>query len=271
MPITSNSELKDELITWYNTNQSTVPLSPLTDDPHTPLAGFYIMPEIDIKTNLPDGKKDTSRVKSLQDLFTSGRKVPQEIYLSAVAGFGKTAFTKYLALTWCQAHKQDETYKYFKEEDLKTLSGFEFLFRVELRNSAKVCDVDDMIEQQVIQYLPSAPSMPKGFLKDILRDEKYLVILDGLDEWTHPENDCSKLPKSIPHRYAREKCITLTTTRPWKFGISDLKSYQVDKTVELVKLDKMRSRIKKEIPDVLFPGVDLNALFRQQIYMPRER
>jgi hypothetical protein len=33
----------------------------------------------------------------------------------------------------------------------------------------------------------------------------------------------------------------------------------------------MRSRIKKEIPDVLFSGVDLQTLFQQQIYMQRER
>ncbi|XP_060562543.1 uncharacterized protein LOC132722128, partial [Ruditapes philippinarum] len=122
----SKQKLKDELITWYNTNQSTVYLSPLTDAFPTPLAGFYIMPEIDIQTNLPGGRKETTRVKSLHDLFTSGRKVPREIYLSAVAGFGKTAFSKYLAITWCQAHKKDENYKHFKEEVLLALSGFEF-------------------------------------------------------------------------------------------------------------------------------------------------
>ncbi|XP_060556117.1 uncharacterized protein LOC132716801, partial [Ruditapes philippinarum] len=239
-------KLKVELITWYNTNQSTVPLSPLTDDSHTPLAGFYIMPDIDIQTNLPGGRKETTRVKSLQDLFTPRKKVSQEIYLSAVAGFGKTSFSKYLAITWCQAHKKDENYKHFKEKELEALSGFEFLFLVILRDSAKFCDVDDMIEQQVIQYLPCSSSMPKEFLKgllsSILRDEKCLVILDGLDEWSHPDNDCTKLPKSIPHRYTREKCVILTTTRPWKLGVSNLKTYQIDKTVELVKLDKHNVR-----------------------------
>ncbi|XP_060556992.1 uncharacterized protein LOC132717521 [Ruditapes philippinarum] len=235
-------ELKDELITWYNTNQSTVDLSPLTDAIPIHLAGFYIMPEIDIHTYLSGGRKETTRVKSLQDLFTCGRKVPREIYLSAVAGFGKTAFSKYLAITWCQAHKKDENYKHFKEEELEALSGFEFLFLVLLRDSAKVCDVDDMIEQQVIQYLPCSSSLPKGLLKDILRDEKCLVILDGLDEWTHPDNDCTRVPKSIPHRYAREKCVILTTTRPWKLGVSNLKTSQMDKTVELVKLNKDNSR-----------------------------
>ncbi|XP_060564224.1 uncharacterized protein LOC132723517 [Ruditapes philippinarum] len=236
LPSQSKKDLKNELITWYNTNKSTVCLSPLTDAFPTPLAGFYIMPEIDIQTYLPGGRKETTRVKSLQDLFTWGKKVPQEIYLSAVAGFGKTAFSKYLALTWCQAHQKGENYKHFKEEELKALSSFEFLFMVELRDSAKVCDVDDMIEQQVIQYLPCSSSMPKGLLKDILHDEKCLVILDGLDEWTHPDNNCTRLPKSIPHRYAREKCVILTTTRPWKLGMSNLN--QIGETVELVKLNE---------------------------------
>ncbi|XP_060578465.1 uncharacterized protein LOC132735526 [Ruditapes philippinarum] len=238
--IESKQKLKNELITWYKTNQSTVPLSPLTDAAPTPLAGFYIMPEIDIQTYQACGGKETTRVKSLQDLFISGRKISQEIYLSAVAGFGKTAFSKYLALTWCQAHQKDENYKHFKEEELKALSCFEFLFLVLLRDSAKVCDVDDMIEEQLIQNLPCSSSMPKGLLKDILHDEKCLVILDGLDEWTHPDIDCSRLPKSIPHRYAREKCVILTTSRPWKLGMSDLN--QKGKTVELVKLniDKVR-------------------------------
>ncbi|XP_060590403.1 uncharacterized protein LOC132745471 [Ruditapes philippinarum] len=234
--------LKDELIRWYNTNQSTVFLSPITDDVPTPLAGFYIMPEIDIQTYLPGGRKETTRVKSLQDLFTSGRYSSREIYLSAVAGFGKTAFSKYLALTWCQAHKKDENYNHFKEEELEAISCFEFLFLVLLRDSTKVCDVDDMIEQQVIQFLPCSSSLPKGLLKDILRDEKCLVIIDGLDEWTHPDNFCTRLPKGIPHRYRREKCVILTTTRPWKLGDSNVKTSQMDKTIELVKLNEDNSR-----------------------------
>ncbi|XP_060577424.1 uncharacterized protein LOC132734654 [Ruditapes philippinarum] len=202
------------------------------------------MPEVDIQTNLSDGRKETTRVKSLGDLLTLDRNVPLEIYLSAVAGFGKTAFSKYLAITWCQAHKNDENYNHFKDEELEALSGFEYLFLVLLRDTAKVCDVDDMIEQQVIQYLQCSSSMPKeflkGLLKDILRNEQCLVILDGLDEWTHPDNDCLKLPKSVPHRYAREKCVILTTTRPWKLGVSNLEISH--KTVELVKLNKHKRR-----------------------------
>ncbi|XP_060552568.1 uncharacterized protein LOC132713880, partial [Ruditapes philippinarum] len=236
------SELKDELIRWYNTNHSTVPLSPLTDDCDTPVAGFYILPEIDVHTHLPGGRKETTRVASLHDLFISDVNVPREIYLSAVAGFGKTAFSKYLTIAWCQAHQNNENYVYFEEEVVNALSDFSFLFLVFLRDSTEVCDVDDMIEQQVIQNLPCSNKMPKGLLKDLLRDEKCLVILDGLDEWTHPDNDCTRIPKSIPHRYAREKCVILTTTRPWKLGVSNLKTSQIDKTIELVEFNKYYSR-----------------------------
>ncbi|XP_060583145.1 uncharacterized protein LOC132739442 [Ruditapes philippinarum] len=237
-------KVKNELITWYNTNHSTVPLSPLTGDFGTPLAGFYIMPEIVKQTNLPGGRKETTRVESLHDLLTPGRNIPREVYLSAVAGFGKTAFSKYLALTWCQAQKTDENYKHFKEKEIKALSGFDFLFLVLLRDSGKFCDVDEMIDQQVIKSLPcsSSDSLPKDLLKDILRYETCLVILDGLDEWSHPDNKCTRLIKDIPHRYAREKCVILTTTRPWKLGVSNLKASQIDKTVELVKLNEDNER-----------------------------
>ncbi|XP_060555853.1 uncharacterized protein LOC132716568 [Ruditapes philippinarum] len=236
--ITYRKKLKDELIKWYNTNQSTVPLSPLTDDLDSPLAGFYVMPDIDIHTNIFSQERETTRVKSLEEVFTSSGRVVREIYLSADAGFGKTAFSKYLAITWCQAHQKDQNYKYFKEEELKALSGFEFIFLVLLRDSVQVCNIDDMIEQKIIKCLPCSSSLPKDFLKEILSREKCLVILDGLDEWTHPDNACTRSHENLPHRYARENCAILTTTRPWKLGVSNLRTSQMDRTIELAKLNK---------------------------------
>ncbi|XP_060575099.1 uncharacterized protein LOC132732643 [Ruditapes philippinarum] len=240
--IDDKQKFKDVLITWYNTFQSTVPLSPLTDGFDTHLVGFYVMPGMNILVNLPGGKKEKTRVKSLQGLFTSGSNDLKEIYLCADAGFGKTAFSKYLAITWCQAHKNDDNYKHFEEDVLQALSGFEFMFLVLLRDSATECGVYDMIKQQIINNLPCKSEIPKNLLNDILRNEKCLVILDGLDEWTHPDNDCSRLPKIIPHRYASEKCVILTTTRSWKLGISNLRTCPIDRTVELVKFTKESAR-----------------------------
>jgi hypothetical protein len=83
-----------------------------------------------------------------------------------------------------------------------------------------------------------------------------LIILDGLDEWTHPENSCSEKHEKIPHRYERDNCVILTTTRPWKLGFSNLKASQVSKKVELVGLNAVsraqleRNAIRKMIDHV---------------------
>ncbi|XP_053381745.1 uncharacterized protein LOC128549249 [Mercenaria mercenaria] len=80
----------------------------------------------------------------------------------------------------------------------------------------------------------------------ILRRERFLIILDALDEWVHPEKKCEKEPKTIPHRNAREKCVILTTTRPWKLGVLNLKNSEIDKKVELVKLTSESAQTLEE-------------------------
>jgi hypothetical protein len=236
--------LKNDLIALFKTNYSSVPLSPLVEEYDSPLAGFYVMPEIHMQTDVFARKKETARVKSFEDLFSSGSKIAREIYLSADAGFGKTAFSKYLATAWCQAHQKDggEICGLFKEEELKALAGFEFAFLVLLKDSANVCDIDIMIDQQIIGNLPCTSSLPENLFKEILDKEKCLIILDGLDEWTHPRDDCKRLPKNIPHRYARENCVILTTTRPWKLGDVNLKKSQTDKIIELIQLNDESAR-----------------------------
>jgi hypothetical protein len=186
-------------------------------------------------------EEERSPIKSLKDLFSTGSGDLQEIYLSADAGFGKTAFSKYLAITWCQAHCHDENYACFKDDELKTLFDFEFLFLVLLRNCTSVCNVDDMIEQQITKKLPSSAT-----LHEVLRRENCLIILDGLDEWTHPVNSCGEVSEKIPHRYVRDNCVILTTTRPWKLGVSNLTTSQINKKVELVHLSADSTRKLEE-------------------------
>ncbi|XP_060589554.1 uncharacterized protein LOC132744790 [Ruditapes philippinarum] len=225
--------LQGDLIKFYRNKCSSIPLSPLLEEVETPLAGFYVMPDIvAIGQESPSSDvEEKTPVNSLMDLFSVRSGHQQEIYLSADAGFGKTAFSKYLAITWCQAHHKDKNYKCFKDEELKALSDFEFLFLVLLRDCSDICSIEKMIEQQITEQLPTSVSLER-----ILRKEKCLIILDGLDEWTHPENGCSRRNEKIPHRYVHEKCVILTTSRPWKLGVSNLKTSQVNKKIELVQL-----------------------------------
>ncbi|XP_053391997.1 uncharacterized protein LOC128554710 [Mercenaria mercenaria] len=230
------SELKDDLATFYSNRYSTIPLSPLFEEHDTPLVDFYILPEMNfIEKKKPAGEETKAPVKSLSDLFQSEKN--SEIYLSADAGFGKTAFSKYLAITWCQAHRPEtKCTKYFKEDVIKAMLGFEFLFLVLLRDSSDDCSIDDLIMNQIMQNLSRDFALTKDFLQEILHRERHLVILDGLDEWIHPEKKCAKVPKTNPHRNARETCVILTTTRPWKLGVLNLKTSEIGKKVELVKL-----------------------------------
>ncbi|XP_060558235.1 uncharacterized protein LOC132718537 [Ruditapes philippinarum] len=227
----------------------------------TQLAGFYVMPDIvEVKQkSLTCHEEAKTPIKSLKDMFSTGSVDQQEIYLSADAGFGKTAFSKYLAITWCQAHCQDEHYACFKDDELKCLFDFTFLFLVLLRDCTSVCNIEDMIEQQITKKLPSAAS-----LDEVLRREKCLIILDGLDEWTHPDNSCSEVKEKIPHRYVRDNCIILTTTRPWKLGVSKLKITQINKKVELVQLSADSTRQLEENAIRKMTGVHDDRVLRSK-------
>ncbi|XP_060603902.1 uncharacterized protein LOC132756782 [Ruditapes philippinarum] len=190
-------------------------------------------------------EEERTPIKSLGDLFSTESEDQQEIYLLADAGFGKTAFSKYLAIAWCQAHCPEEQYddnKCFEDIELKALSKFEFLLLVFLRDHTSVSHIDDMIRQQFSLHLPSLKSLDenscKSKLNEVLSREKCLLILDGLDEWNHPGKSCSEVTAEIPHRCVRDNCVILTTTRPWKFGVSNLKTSQIDKKVELIKLSE---------------------------------
>ncbi|XP_060588809.1 uncharacterized protein LOC132744207 [Ruditapes philippinarum] len=229
----NKKNLQGDLIKFYRSRRSSIPLSPLLEEIETPLAEFYVMPDIVAvkQKSLISHKEERTPIKSSRDMFSTRSEYCQEIYLSADAGFGKTAFSKYLAITWCQAHCHDENYACFKEDELKTLLDFEFLFLVLLRDCTSACNIDDMIEQQITKELPSSAR-----LDEVLRREKCLIILDGLDEWTHPDNSCREVNEKIPHRYVRDNCVILTTTRPWKLGVSNLKTSQINKLLEMVQL-----------------------------------
>ncbi|XP_053378781.1 uncharacterized protein LOC123528053 isoform X2 [Mercenaria mercenaria] len=246
MSINKRKELKDDLATFYSNRYSTIPLSPLFEEHDTPLVDFYILPEMNfIEKKNPAGEETKTPVKSLSDLFQSEKS--SEIYLSADAGFGKTAFSKYLAITWCQAHRPEtKCTKYFNEDVIKAMLGFEFLFLVLLRDSSDDCSIDDLIMNQIMQNLSRDFALTKDFVQEILHRERHLIILDGLDEWIHPEKKCAKVPKTNPHRNARETCVILTTSRPWKLGVLNLKTSEIGKKVELVKLTSESAQILEE-------------------------
>jgi hypothetical protein len=134
------------LLEFYKTRHSKVFLSPLFDEKDTPLASFYIRPEICsiVSTSAENYKKIP--VKSLSEIFKTNNTENREIYVLADAGLGKTAFSKYLANVWCQAHYPDENMtNVLSKYDIDCMQEFDFLFLVLLRDSDDLCSIDDLI------------------------------------------------------------------------------------------------------------------------------
>lgn len=61
-------------------------------------------------------------------------------------------------------------------------------------------------------------------LQSVLNNEKCLIILDGLDEWTSSCRAARGVNKGIPGRQAIHNCTVLTTYRPWKLEAIQLES-----------------------------------------------
>ncbi|XP_060559002.1 uncharacterized protein LOC132719255 [Ruditapes philippinarum] len=203
------------------------------------MASFYIRPELSLLVSTSTGNDKKIPVKSLSELFKTKNIENREIYVLADAGLGKTAFSKYLANVWCQAHCPDEDLNdLLLKDDVDCMQEFEFLFLVLLRDSDDLCSIDELIFEKIISNLGLEERLPEEVLFKILKNEKCLVILDGLDEWTHPDKKCYKRPRSIPHRKDQKKCTVMTTTRPWKLGVLNLNSFEVGQKVELTKLSE---------------------------------
>ncbi|XP_053389104.1 uncharacterized protein LOC123543673 [Mercenaria mercenaria] len=250
---TLKKELKDDLIDLYRERHHTLPMSPLMEENDTPLLKFYVMPDVEsveIQRARGGGKEIRSKVTSLHDVFYKGNEPCRKIYLTADAGFGKTALSKRLVLTWCQTKNcipnEDQ---HFKKEDISTMSNFDFVFLLSLRDCSEEWDIDEMIQKQITNDL--AHTISASDFENILSKERCLIILDGLDEFTHAKSD-------IPHRKARRKCTILTTTRPWKLGVSKIRSSEIERKLELIGLSKTSSKsLKRTVISLLCGKTDI--------------
>ncbi|XP_053382054.1 uncharacterized protein LOC123544517 isoform X1 [Mercenaria mercenaria] len=246
-------ELKDDLIDLYRERHHTLPMSPLMEENDTPLLKFYVMPDIEsveIQRARGGGKEIRSKVTSLHDVFYKEKEPCRKIYLAADAGFGKTALSKRLVLTWCQAKNcipnEDE---HFKKKDISTMSNFDFVFLLSLRDCSEEWDIDEMIKKQITNDL--AHIISNSDFENILSKERCLIILDGLDEFTHAKSD-------IPHRKARRKCTILTTTRPWKLGVSKIRASEIERKLELIGLSKTSAKsLKRTVISLLCGKTDI--------------
>ncbi|XP_060596599.1 uncharacterized protein LOC132750605 isoform X2 [Ruditapes philippinarum] len=234
MPLCHLASLQDfakRLIEVYQDQFSTLPISALLEEEDAQLLEFFVQPTLK-QVDHHNVKSKSAIIKSYKDIFSKGGQPCRNIYITGEAGIGKTAFCQRMVLTWCHAKSGKTENHNFLKEDIDALKQFSFLFYVSLRET-RLCHVKEMIEQQ-LQVLADT-----HHIGQILENQVCLIILDGLDEWTHPtiQDTCPNNQK-LPHRLPSRNCIFITTTRPWKLEVNRLKTKEIDQQIVLTGLDK---------------------------------
>lgn len=261
------SDFRRDLVRYYRTTGRSIPISPLIPEEDAELSKIYVCPKIVIKEQdaLPalghlfspsQLEDETKVVSSYAKLLYRDKKLLRSVYIQGEPGIGKSAFCTKLATDWCDALEysscatgSDKLDMYFN--DLSTLSKFDYLFLISLRNATgQDCNVDDIINTAIINELrfDHDQNYSSDFLKTVLSTESCLIVLDGLDEWRHPvNNNCCRLPSSISHRAVADKCTYVTLPRPWKLVDAKLRSSDIDILFELKGVVDHMSLVEKVI------------------------
>ncbi|XP_052803831.1 uncharacterized protein LOC128233967 [Mya arenaria] len=127
-------------------------------------------------------------------------------------------------------------YDLFQDED--TLRDIEFMFHIKLRDCCESCELSDMIRDQLINIIYRPDEMAAGYdtMISVLSNRKCVVIVDGLDEWSHPTErkcSCSLEDKVIPHLSQTLDATVLITSRPWRLSQNRVKDTKIGAYLEI--------------------------------------
>lgn len=232
-------------------------MSPFLHGVEEELENFFVEPKmtvLDIRKKFESSRlcKD-SEISSYKDLFEND--AIQNIYIQGNPGMGKSTYCLKLTLDWCKYIAEQQSQR---TGEIKSIAGidFDFLFLVSLRDTSDLCDVKQMITNAIISQMSDMQERLRDdiLLSQILDTERCLIILDGLDEWSHPENIfCMKMPKNVPHRCTSGKSVFVTLTRPWKLGHIFLKNSEIDVLLEIQGVKRTKDLITKVMNNLQSP------------------
>ncbi|XP_052760642.1 uncharacterized protein LOC128203316 [Mya arenaria] len=236
--------LRLRLANHYRTTLADMPISPILGEKNAKLDKFYVAPKIVEKNHRKIGKNDKEGsgkdVVKISDVFLGKGQLLRNVFLVGEPGNGKSTFSVMCALEWTHQYLPAEENVGIKTRyvDPEFFKEFAFLFHVTLRDAGKTCDLAQMIKDQLIRKIYHEMDADDGFrlLQTVLESEKCLIIADGLDEWTHPENvncTCKTEEKVTPFRNSANKATLLTTTRPWRMSQFRVQDSKIDKYLEI--------------------------------------
>ncbi|XP_052237717.1 uncharacterized protein LOC127849032 [Dreissena polymorpha] len=250
-------DFKKDLKNFYIKFKNQLPIYPLPPHVKGTVGDLYVTPNVirldhgknnrEVQPHRHSFRKSYSADElHLSDVLLNHGNIVNEVYMIGEPGVGKTAFCVKTALAWASNHGPTDTDRFFQFE---TLGQFKFVFLVFLRDfSGRECDVDKMIYYHILANLPA--KYTDQFLQRVLDEEVCLIILDGLDEWRHrDDSDCyCGAQTMIPRRRMRDKCLVLTTTRPWKMAFARMSSdIEIERRFEITGVKDPRDLAEKVI------------------------
>ncbi|KAH3783203.1 hypothetical protein DPMN_161134 [Dreissena polymorpha] len=247
-----------KLLEHYSKRFCHVNTFPLDDYVQEKLRDIYMPPNIQLMDKERGFFKKTGRqISTYQHILLSDTKPNQQIFIQGEAGSGKSTFLAKLVMDWCKITSEQSSVTMLPIDgktssvnsntqmrdsnvfdDLTCLNGFKFVFHIQLRESVDQFDIAKIIKKQIVDSIYSSEEdRGKAYilLNEIMKRERCLVLLDGLDEWIGTGK-----PREIGTRHNLPKladvhshCVLLITTRPWKMTGAKILDSQIDKLLQL--------------------------------------
>ncbi|XP_052767637.1 uncharacterized protein LOC128208213 [Mya arenaria] len=230
-------DLRQRLVKYYQKQLNSAPISPLLSHKDERLDKFYVPPKIvekDHKILGVDRQQNGFPISSYKTIFCIDEGLAKNVFVVGEAGMGKTSFSAMCTMKWASQFSGTE----FDFQDDDFLNDIEFMFHLKLRYCCETCELSEMIRDQLINmiYKP-VDERTAGYdiVLRVLTDQKCVIIADGLDEWSHPETNCSCSVenKAIPHLLPTLDATVLITSRPWRMSRNRVKDTQIGKYFEI--------------------------------------
>ncbi|XP_060607871.1 uncharacterized protein LOC132760002 [Ruditapes philippinarum] len=264
--ISQKQELQKKLIKLYQNEQVKTWISPLaTQDNNINISKVYVHPKMYIEDSEKDTISDYTKrsIQNFHELFcdiqndTSQRgdiieqasdtqqkchNKLKNIYIIGEVGTGKSGFCKILINSWCNSRLKPNADATARNEkcllDLHKVSTYDFLFYVQMCNiPGDIVDVRQMVIHSM--YGIASDSLIESIFSK--ESERCLIIIDGLDEWSQPEQPRRSqrhIKTGIPLTNNVNNATVLTTSSPSAKGILNLKKSQYDRKIKLVGIDE---------------------------------
>ncbi|KAH3783146.1 hypothetical protein DPMN_161074 [Dreissena polymorpha] len=262
----SSKEMLGDLTKHYSKRFCHVNTFPLDDWVEEKLLDIYMPPNIKLMDKERGFfKKTNEQILTYQHMFLLDTKPNQQVFIQGEAGSGKSTFLAKLVMDWCKITSEqsletmmpmdDKTTSVNSNtqmrdtnvfDDLTSLKDFKFVFHVQLRESVDQFDIAKIIKKQIVDSIYSSEEdRGKAYilLNEIMKRERCLVLLDGLDEWIGTGEPGKRGEIGTHHNLPKladvhsHYCVLLITTRPWKMTGAKILDSQIDKLMQLDGVD----------------------------------